>query len=156
MCVELLKICIAEYTYQNCTKINLREAKFQKHFLGGMPADPPTLYCMKLAIMSHSYNNHTVYYFLSSIVLGNVECAVCLYFYSLEEGGQTALGPALLVSILLASKKAGSKVIDIINEKYIHRCNCGMHAVDNYQFVNYLFVLNLKHSKSCRSNNMYS
>lgn len=33
----------------------------------------------------------------------------CL-FHSLEEGGQTALGPALLVSISIASRVPGSKV----------------------------------------------
>ena len=34
--------------------------------------------------------------------------------YSLEESGQTALGPAALVSIVIASQKPGSKVIYII------------------------------------------
>ena len=31
-------------------------------------------------------------------------------FFSLEENGQTALGPALLLSVLLASRVPGSKV----------------------------------------------
>ena len=34
--------------------------------------------------------------------------------YSLEESGQTALGPAVLVSIVIASQKPGSKVSYII------------------------------------------
>ena len=33
------------YTSQNCTKIILREAKFEKIFLGGMPPDPPKFTC---------------------------------------------------------------------------------------------------------------
>ena len=32
-------------------------------------------------------------------------------FFSLEEGGATALGPALYYSILIASRKKGSQVI---------------------------------------------
>jgi len=32
-------------------------------------------------------------------------------FDSLEEGGQTALGPAMLVAIMMASKVPGSKVV---------------------------------------------
>ena len=32
-------------------------------------------------------------------------------WYSLEEGGQTALGPAMLVAIEMASKVPGSKVV---------------------------------------------
>jgi len=35
-------------------------------------------------------------------------CVVCC---SLEEGGQTALGPALLVAIMMASKVRASKVV---------------------------------------------
>ena len=35
-----------------------------------------------------------------------VTCCV----YSLEESGQTALGPAVLVSLVIASQKPGSKV----------------------------------------------
>ena len=34
----------------------------------------------------------------------------------LEEGGQTALGPALLVSISLASRVPGSKVSECLSE----------------------------------------
>ena len=36
---------------------------------------------------------------------------VSFVLYSLEEGGATALGPALYYSILIASKKKGSQVI---------------------------------------------
>jgi len=34
-----------------------------------------------------------------------------VFCYSLEEGGQTALGPAMLVAITMASKVPGSKVV---------------------------------------------
>ena len=34
-----------------------------------------------------------------------------MFQYSLEEGGQTALGPAMLVAIMMASKVSGSKVV---------------------------------------------
>jgi hypothetical protein len=37
--------------------------------------------------------------------------SIIYLFFSLEEGGATALGPALYYSILLASKKSGSQVI---------------------------------------------
>jgi len=38
-------------------------------------------------------------------------CKDVVYCCSLEEGGQTALGPALLVAIMMASKVRASKVV---------------------------------------------
>jgi len=39
-----------------------------------------------------------------------VHCCV-LWWYRLEEGGQTALGPAMVMAITMASKVPGSKVV---------------------------------------------
>lgn len=50
---------------------------------------------------------HTVVVFL---IITCIQYYDTLLFDSLEEGGQTALGPALLVSISIASRVPGSKV----------------------------------------------
>ena len=52
-----------------------------------------------------------------------------LLTYSLEEGGPTALGPALLVSTTIASQVRGSKVILCTDGL----ANVGMGKLDNYK-----------------------
>lgn len=46
-------------------------------------------------------------------------------FFSLEEGGQTALGPALLVATTIAGKVSGSKVLFYC---ILHSLQDNMHA----------------------------
>lgn len=51
------------------------------------------------------------------------------HIYRLEEGGPTALGPALLVSTTMASKFRGSKVILCTDGL----ANVGMGKLDNFK-----------------------
>ena len=51
------------------------------------------------------------------------------YVFSLEEMGQTALGPALLVSIVLASKTPGSNVVICTDGL----ANVGLGRLDNVE-----------------------
>ena len=73
--------------------------------------------CMYTSLFYHSFRYkifviiNTMYQSISSFIKNLISVS----WFRLQENGQTALGPALLVSIVLAGKIPGSKVRIISN-----------------------------------------